>query len=122
MNKRLYVVQLPQRISTRKAVIISSCPVPKANTFAVTGLGGIPENPGSYLRGRTLWQDARRLTNDADANSLPNTSSNSQYQKTSTHEAIVESQAWIINQRGNIELVAAVTPQIGQQEIRCGDL
>ncbi|MEM9506131.1 MAG: hypothetical protein AAGA16_00430 [Cyanobacteria bacterium P01_E01_bin.35] len=122
LNKRLNVVQLPQKISTRKALIISNCPVPEANTFAVTGLGGIPENPSSYLRGRTLWQDARRLTDNTDANSLPNTSSNSQHQKTSNNRAIVESQTWIVNQRGNIELVAAVTPQIGQQEIRCGDL
>ncbi|MEM7762037.1 MAG: S-layer family protein, partial [Cyanobacteria bacterium P01_A01_bin.40] len=126
----LNVVQLPQKTSTRKALIISNCPVPKANTFAVTGLGGIPENPSSYLRGRTLWQDARRLTDNADSNSLPNpTSSHSQQKKTSRSKSpivstntIIESQAWIINRQGNVELVAAVTPKIGQQGIGCDDL
>ena len=122
-NKRLNVVSLPQIVSTQDAVIISSCPVPEQNIFAVTGLGGIPENPSSYLKGRTLWQDARRLTNYADANRVPNsTSSSSQLRKTTKEQAIVESQGWIVNQRGNIELIAATTPQIGQQQIRCGDL
>ena len=116
---KLNIVQLPQRISTPEAVVVSSCPASKENTFAVTGLGGIPQNPGSYLKGTTVWQDARLLLNSTNADLRSDT--NSYDQKAGANKGIVESQAWVINQQGNVELVAAVTPQIGQQGIRCGD-
>ena len=120
-NKR-NIAQLPERISIPEAVIVSSCPVPEQNTFAVTGLGGIPENPSSYLRGRTLWQDARRF-NHASRDRIPNrTSSIFQLEDKTQNSAIVESQRWIVNHQGNVELVAAITPKIGQQTIKCGDL
>ena len=115
---KLNVVQLPQRISTPEAVVTSSCPVPEQNTFSITGLGGMPENPSSYLKGRTLWQDARRLTNNANSDSIP---SSNDRPKTSINNGVVESQRWIVNQKGNVELVAASVPKIGHQEIRCGD-
>ena len=44
-EKRLGIVQLPERKPTTKAVIASSCPIPEENTFTVTGSGGLPENP-----------------------------------------------------------------------------
>ncbi|MGB5713153.1 MAG: S-layer family protein, partial [Waterburya sp.] len=123
LNKRLNNVQFPQRISTPEAVIISSCPVPEQNTFAVTGSGGIPENPSSYLKGRTLWQDARRLINSSsDSNQVPTNNSSNSTKKVTSNNDIIESQRWIINQRGKVELVAATVPKIGQQGIKCGDL
>ena len=123
LNKRLDTVQLPQSISPPEAVIISSCPVPEQSTFAVTGLGGIPENPGSYLRGRTLWQDARRLiSSSSESNQIPPNNGSNSKQKATSNNKIIESQGWIINQQGNVELVAAAVPKIGQHGIKCGDL
>ena len=120
-NKR-NIVSLPQRISTPEAVIVSSCPVPEQNTFSVTGLGGMPENPSSYLKGRTVWQDARRFDNgDRDRLSHRDRTTSIQSKSQTQNNTIVESQSWIVNQQGNVELVAAVTPQIGQQKLKCGD-
>lgn len=118
-NKRLNGIQLPVRVSTPEAVVVSSCPVPEQNTFAVTGLGGLPDNPSSYLKGRTLWQDARQLTNVV-VSKVPNPSAKPVIKKQSN--VVVESQGWIVNSQGRIELVAASVPNIGHQKINCGDL
>ena len=113
---RLNLIQLSQNVSTSETVVTSNCPAPEQNTFAVTGLGGIPENPDAYLRGRTLWQDARRLTNDPNPDSISKHINDTQ---SASVDKIVESKGWIINQRGNVELVAASVPTIGHQGIRC---
>ena len=112
-------VPLPRRISTT-TVVSSRCPVPEQNTFAVTGLGGIPENPSSYLRGRTLWQDTRQLTNNAHRDSTPNrTSNNSEPKKIGVNNTIVEARSWIVDREGNVELVAGSVPTIGDRGIEC---
>jgi filamentous hemagglutinin family protein len=114
-NKKLSTVQLPNIISAPEAVIVSSCPIPETNTFVVAGKGGIPENPEQYLKGQTIWQDFRQLANnvpDFDNNQPQSTNLNSK--QSSSVQTIVESQGWIINHQGNIELIAA-TPQITPQ-------
>ena len=129
-DEQLGTVSFPDRLSTPNAVIVSSCPVPETNTFTVTGSGGLPENPNSYLRGRTVWQDTRRLasnsTNSEDIQ--PDSASNrlDLEQQNAKMSPIVESQGWIINQRGNIELVAAnpqkISPNAWYQGINCGKI
>jgi filamentous hemagglutinin family protein len=125
-NKKLSTVQLPNIISTPEAVIVSSCPIPETNTFVVAGKGGIPENPEQYLKGQTIWQDFRQLANnvpDFDNNQPQSTNLNSK--QSSSVQTIVESQGWIINHQGNIELIAAtpqITPQtFWQPTVKCGD-
>ena len=122
---KLDTISLPERIDTAEAVIVSSCPVAEENTFVVTKSGGLPENPSSYLRGRTIWQDTRQLVgNDANEDSKPNTLK-SDVNRSPGNNAIVESQAWIINSQGNVELVAAapISPKsFWHQGISCGDL
>lgn len=127
-SNELGTVSLPSNISTPEAVIVSSCPVPESNTFVVLGSGGLPENPQQYLRGQTTWQDLRRfsdLSSNPDWNQgdnsvsvletserIPNKSIDSK------SETIVESQSWIINHQGNIELIAnavPITPQASWQ-------
>ena len=132
-NKKLGTELLPDQISAPEAVIVSSCPVPETNTFAVIGSGGISENPNSYLRGRTVWQDLRKLA-DNSANfeniqlqSINNIDFNSDREQQVTRlDTIVESQGWIINARGNVELIASasqISPKtFWQQGIKCGDL
>jgi large exoprotein involved in heme utilization and adhesion len=125
-NKKLSTVQLPNIISAPEAVIVSSCPIPETNTFVVAGKGGIPENPEQYLKGQTTWQDFRQLANnilDFDNNQPQSTNLNSK--QSSSVQTIVESQWWIINHKGNIELVAAnpqTTPQtFWQPTVKCGN-
>ena len=111
-------------------MIVSSCPVPESNTFTVTGSGGLPENPSSYLRGRTVWQDTRRLSsNTANFEGIKSETTSlqsAQEQQNTRVNPIVESQGWIINQRGKVELVAAntqgISPTAWSQNINRGDL
>lgn len=125
-NKKLSTVQLPNIISAPEAVIVSSCPIPETNTFVVSGKGGIPENPEQYLKGQTTWQDFRQLANnipDFDNNKPQSTNLNSE--QSASVQTIVESEGWIINHQGKVELVAA-TPQITPQTFwqpttKCGD-
>ncbi|MGK7896488.1 MAG: filamentous hemagglutinin N-terminal domain-containing protein [Xenococcus sp. (in: cyanobacteria)] len=129
-DEQLGTVYFPDRISTPNPVIVSSCPVPESNTFTVTGSGGLLENPSSYLRGRTVWQDTRRLVSDSnnseDIKSEASGFKSAQEQENVLVNPIVESQGWIINQRGKVELVAAntkrISPTVWSQEINCGDL
>ena len=129
-DEKLGTVYFPDRLSTPNAVIVSSCPVPESNTFTVTGSGGLPENPSSYLRGRTVWQDTRRLSsNTANFEGIKSETTSlqsAQEQQNTRVNPIVESQGWIINQRGKVELVAAntqgISPTAWSQNINCGDL
>ncbi|MEO1005633.1 MAG: S-layer family protein [Cyanobacteria bacterium J06638_38] len=129
-DEKLGTVYFPDKLSTPEAIIVSSCPVPESNSFTVTGSGGLPENPSSYLRGRTVWQDTRRLareqTKEAEIQVEPTSFESGQEQETAKAKPIVESQNWIINQRGKVELVAAnsqrISPNIWSQDINCGDL
>ena len=130
-DRKLSTVSLPDRLSTAEAVIVSSCPIPDSDTFTVYGEGGLPENPSSYLRGRTVWQDTRQLAkhgaNTEDINpELTNNVKPDIGQEDDQVNPIVESQSWIINQRGKIELVAAhsqgISPTIWTQEMNCRDL
>ena len=129
-DKKLGTVYFPNRISAPEAVIVSSCPVPETNTFMVTGAGGLPENPSSYLRGRTVWQDTRRLAgNNANSENMqPESTSlkSDRGQQDTKMNPIVESQGWIINHRGKVELIATnpqkISPAAWYQGINCGDL
>ena len=129
-NKKLSTVYFPDRISVPEAVIVSSCPIPETNTFTVTGSGGLPENPSSYLRGRTVWQDTRRLaSNSANSEDIQPESTmlkSDRGQQDAKMNTIVESQGWIINHRGKVELIAAnpqkISPAVWYQGINCGDL
>lgn len=95
-NHFLELNPLPNNFVDRTKEIIASCGV-GSNKFATTGQGGLPENPGEYLRGKALWQDLR----------LPNLNV-----KTISHKSrlipqttLIEAQNWQVNQEGNIELV-----------------
>jgi len=122
-EKKLGTAYLTDRLSTAQEVIVSSCPIPKSNTFIVRGAGGLPENPSSYLRGRTIWQDTRLLSTNN------NISKNIELDKRPENtmvNSLVESQSWIVNQRGKIELVAThssiISPTIGAHRINCDAL
>ncbi|MGL4883209.1 MAG: hypothetical protein ACRC8K_19440, partial [Waterburya sp.] len=74
----------------------------------------------------TTWQDFRQLANnlpDFDNNKPQSTNLNSE--QSASVQTIVESEGWIINHKGKVELVAAtpqITPQtFWQPTLKCGD-
>ncbi|MEM9276112.1 MAG: hypothetical protein AAGA80_24600 [Cyanobacteria bacterium P01_F01_bin.143] len=92
--------QSPDNFLDETKEIITSCDVGD-NQFAIAGQGGLPENPGQYLRGQTLWQDLRILSDNP--NQITN---NPDIPKDSQKPTILEAQTWKINQQGNVELLA----------------
>ncbi|MEL7010568.1 MAG: filamentous hemagglutinin N-terminal domain-containing protein [Cyanobacteria bacterium J06588_4] len=94
-EKKLSTLQLAKNVTPPPAVVTSSCPVSKNNTFAITGRGGMPNNPGQYLSGQAVWQDLRLPTISRRPGVI-----------SSVAPVLVEAQAWRINQSGKVELLA----------------
>ncbi|MEO1669776.1 MAG: filamentous hemagglutinin N-terminal domain-containing protein [Cyanobacteria bacterium J06631_2] len=94
-EKKLTTLQLVNNVAPPPAVVTSSCPVSKNNTFAITGKGGMPHNPGQYLGGQTVWQDLRIPAISDDIAPIAIVPS-----------SLVEAQAWQVNQSGKVELLA----------------
>ena len=77
-----------------------------------------------------MWQDTRRLAsnnaNSEDIKSEATSLKSAQGQQNAQVNPIVESQGWIINQRGKVELVAVntqrISPTAWSQSINCGNL
>ena len=79
---------LPDNFIDANKEIVASCNVGN-NKFAIAGQGGLPENPRQYLRGQTIWQDLRLLSNNPTQ--LTNNSSTIEY---SPKPTILEAQTW----------------------------
>ena len=100
-DQKIGTVQLPNNVERPNSVIASSCPVSKDNTFLISGKGGLPEDPGQYLRGQATWQDLRLDLAKNDKVSL------NQLPLADYATALIEAQNWKLNQQGQIELVAS---------------
>jgi len=113
-NRFLELNPLPNNLIDRSKEIIASCSAGE-NKFAISGLGGLPENPSQYLRGQTVWQDLRILGDNP--NQITNIPEYSQKPK------IIEAKVWQINQQGNVELLANLPvsehPNFGQSNHKC---
>ncbi|WP_186375992.1 S-layer family protein, partial [Hyella patelloides] len=81
--------------------VTSGCGV--GNDFALSGKGGLPENPTQTLRNQTVWQDTRLINRDATDNQGANSNIK---RKLLPQTPILEAQAWKVNHRGKIELFA----------------
>ncbi len=77
--------------------ITTGCNLQRSN-FAITGRGGLPENPTKNLRSQTVWQDLR-----LPIKATPTSLSIPQYPPKSN---IIEAKTWKINPQGNVELIA----------------
>lgn len=104
------LVQLPENFTEPSDRIVTGCAADRGNQFVITGRGGLPENPTQPLRGQTVWRDLRVVrgtTGEART-------ANSQSLFPTTTQAIVEATEWLINAKGQVELVANLpqtTPQ-----------
>jgi large exoprotein involved in heme utilization and adhesion len=105
------LVQLPENLSDPSQQIATGCAVAKGNSFAVTGRGGLSEDPTQTLNGRTVWQDLRVTS------SRPGTLAQTpipQFQPSAKNQQptpLVEATGWVMNAKGQVELVARA-PQV----------
>lgn len=99
--------------------VIVGCAAANGNSFTVTGRGGLPENPTTPIRAQTIWRDLQDYsTATASANTYPPNSP-------ASNLPIVEATGWVINNLGQVELVASSPSLISSnfyQHHGCNDL
>ena len=114
-------VELPETVTDPTKLIATGCAAQAGSAFVVTGRGGLPENPAQTLRGRAVWQDLRSLPGSDSYTKSPSetasyvdgeTGGQGDGEKTQTR--IVESQGWVINADGKVELVASA-PEVNSK-------
>lgn len=93
------LTQLPSALTDPSNRIVTGCPSNEEANFVISGRGGLPEDPRQVLRGQVIVQDFRTSTLDFRGDGEKSRVTNSQ-------PPIVEAQGWIVNEQGNIELVA----------------
>jgi len=106
------IAKLPENITDPAEQIIVGCAADEGSSFAIIGRGGLPEDPTAFVRGQTVWRDLQDFS--ATGSEAPTFASQSSRElrpsATATEQPdspqIVEATGWIVNSRGNIELVA----------------
>lgn len=105
------LVELPVSLAEASQQITTECSAAQGNSFAITGRGGLPEDPTQTLRGQTVWRDLR-LTNgnptDEQRESADNREMPSRPSRTNLSSPIVEAQGWVMRADAQVELVAQV--------------
>jgi large exoprotein involved in heme utilization and adhesion len=101
------LVELPENPTDPSNQITTGCAADRGNQFVITGRGGLPEDPSQTLRGRTVWQDLRPVEERGEQGKRQ-TRGESAIANLGT--PIVEAQGWMINAKGQVELV--VMPQV----------
>jgi filamentous hemagglutinin family protein len=106
------------KVNDSSQQIVASCRGYTTNRFTIVGRQGLPENPTNPIQGQTLWQDLRTLSN----RNIRSTKLVTQEQISTIHnQEFVESQAWIINADGEVELIAKAptATQIPESRVLC---
>jgi filamentous hemagglutinin family protein len=122
-NANAGLVELQSETTDPSDRIIAGCAAADGSSFAVTGRGGLPEDPTIALRGETLLSDVRDFSTPATREALPTP----QNRSTATPEyssAIalpVEATGWRVNPQGKVELIAAEETVLSES-LSCQDL
>ena len=95
------LLELPKDTTDPSQQIAEGCEWVRNNSFIVTGRGGMAKNPANILVNDQMWSDIRNLSD----------SQSSEIQSSATQPAVIEANAWIVNEQGNVELVAVVNNQ-----------
>lgn len=101
------LIDLPETAIDPSQLIARGCAADEGNVFVITGRGGLPDNPGQTLRGRSVWRDLRHLSRDNNQAVVPGQTSSREDEQRPSTSAIVEPQGWAINANGNVELLAS---------------
>ena len=107
-DKQIGIIELPDTVQDPTTLITASCPIQKDNVMVVSGKGGLPENPGSHLRGQSVWLDTRLITPELTAtnsNDSANLTVTTPEQNPVANTAIIEAKGWMVNTNGNVELL-----------------
>ena len=99
------LIELPTELRDRTQEIAKGCRWTDTSSFYITGRGGIPQDPSAMVRGGQILSDVRDISDLSIVRAIPETF-DSKPEKTKA--PIVEANAWIINEQGNVELVAVV--------------
>jgi len=121
------LTELPSALSDPSDQIVAGCPADRGTSFAITGRGGLPEDPRATLRGVVVMQDWRTAAQTGVERE--NLSLTNPHPPISTHQLpIVEAQGWLINKQGKVQLVANSSllshsaGSAGNDEIDCRQL
>jgi filamentous hemagglutinin family protein len=115
------LTQLPEDVTDPSQQIATGCSALQESQFVVTGRGGLPPNPTERLNSTRTWSDVRDLSAFRSSETVAadradaGTDENSPRLRTVVAEpepvnppAIVEATGWMVNEAGNVELVAVV--------------
>lgn len=96
--------ELPETPTNPSEHIVTTCLADEGGSFAVTGRGGLPEDPTGLLRGRRIWRDLRPIEEDrtlppASPVPLPHSHAPSP-------PPLIEATGWVIDSQGQVALVA----------------
>ncbi|AOY84202.1 filamentous hemagglutinin N-terminal domain-containing protein [Moorena producens JHB] len=100
------LIELPTELRDRTQQIAEGCRWTATSSFYITGRGGIPQNPSAMVPGGQILSDVRDISDLAIVRAIPEAFDSKA--DTNTKAPIVEANAWIINEEGNVELIAVV--------------
>ena len=100
------LIELPTELRDRTQEIAKGCRWTATSSFYITGRGGIPQDPSAMVRGGQILSDVRDISDLSIVRAIPEAFDSKP--DTNTKAPIVEANAWIINEQGNLELVAVV--------------
>ena len=111
------LVDFPENFTDTSTLIAIGCAADQGNYFALTGRGGLPANPTQPLASETVWSDVRNLSVASSPASTAKTENNFQFYRPNPQPQIIEAQGWIVNEKGQVELVANL-PEASPQRPR----
>lgn len=100
------LVDFPENFTDTSTLIAIGCAADEGNYFALTGRGGLPANPTQPLASETVWSDVRNLSVASSPSPVAKTENNFQFSRPNPQPQIIEAQGWIVNEKGQVELVA----------------
>lgn len=111
------LVEFSENFTDTSTLIALGCAADEGNYFAITGRGGLPANPTQPLVSETVWSDVRNLSVTSSPSSVAKTENNFQFSRPNPQPQIIEAQGWIVNEKGQVELVANL-PEASPQSPR----
>ena len=100
--------KLPNQVTVERDRVVvdaAGCASAGRNSLTIAGQGGLPEDPITTIRGQTVLPDLRDFTESGNNEDLPPVKKQSRQQPPTS---IVQVKGWIVNQDGEVELVAAL--------------
>ncbi|OAB62105.1 filamentous hemagglutinin [Leptolyngbya valderiana BDU 20041] len=104
--------------------VVSVCEAAANNTFVVTGNGGLPPDPTSVLRHRTVWVDTGLTEIQPSSVESENEERSPATELDSSQLPLVEATGWQWRNDGTIELVSTPQNRVGNRwgdRVDCSD-